>query len=129
MPSNNKSPLSSSVPSNPNPRSSEISNPMRRSFSGNPFSKPSLIANPRTNFPNTPVNSPSGMDLSLSLSYIYLYNSLGDCALNLRNCGGFLYGLCVLQNFQEEALLGLEKVEEGLIGTSWRTKKTGKIRF
>ncbi|XP_027368660.1 uncharacterized protein LOC113874644 [Abrus precatorius] len=50
---------SSSVLSNPNPRSSEISNPMRRSFTGNPFAKPSVIANPRTNFPNTPANSPS----------------------------------------------------------------------
>ncbi|XP_057419677.1 uncharacterized protein LOC130713874 [Lotus japonicus] len=63
MPSNNNnkfSSLSSSLPSNPNPRSSEISNPMRRSFTGNPFSKPSsVIANPRINFPNTPANSPS----------------------------------------------------------------------
>ncbi|KAK7264473.1 hypothetical protein RJT34_32082 [Clitoria ternatea] len=50
---------SSSVLSSPNPRSSEISNPMRRSFTGNPFSKPSVIANPRINFPSTPANSPS----------------------------------------------------------------------
>ncbi|CAK8564381.1 unnamed protein product [Lathyrus sativus] len=55
MPSkhNNKS-------SNPNhPRNSESSNHLRRSFTGNPFSKPSsLMANPRSSFSHTPANSP-----------------------------------------------------------------------
>ncbi|OIV95832.1 hypothetical protein TanjilG_06808 [Lupinus angustifolius] len=46
--------------SNPNSRSSELSDPMRRSFTGNPFSKPSsLVANSRTFVPTTPVNTPT----------------------------------------------------------------------
>lgn len=41
--------------SNPNSRSSELTDPMRRSFSGNPFPKPSLIPNARTfSSANTP---------------------------------------------------------------------------
>ncbi|PON86824.1 Transmembrane protein [Trema orientale] len=44
---------------NPYARSSEIGNPMRRSFTGNPFSKPSIVPNPRGLNPNTPANSPS----------------------------------------------------------------------
>ncbi|GAU18391.1 hypothetical protein TSUD_202800 [Trifolium subterraneum] len=56
---NTKSSSSSSLPSNHSPRNSEISNPMRRSFTGNPFSKPSLVANPRSTFSQTPANSPS----------------------------------------------------------------------
>ncbi|KAJ6409430.1 hypothetical protein OIU84_009016 [Salix udensis] len=49
-----------SRPTNPNSRNSEI-NPMRRSFSGSPFSKPSIISPQRGGGfnPNTPVNSPS----------------------------------------------------------------------
>ncbi|KAB1208605.1 hypothetical protein CJ030_MR7G007745 [Morella rubra] len=60
VPSNkySSSPLTSSRP-NSNSRNSEISNPMRRSFSGNPFAKPSIVANPRGFNPNTPANSPS----------------------------------------------------------------------
>ncbi|EXB61545.1 hypothetical protein L484_003739 [Morus notabilis] len=52
---------SSPIPgrANPNARSSEIGNPMRRSFAGNPFSKPSIVPNPKGLNPNTPVNSPS----------------------------------------------------------------------
>ncbi|XP_059447109.1 uncharacterized protein LOC132178647 [Corylus avellana] len=42
-----------------NSRNSELSNPMRRSFSGSPFTKPSIVANPRGFNPNTPANSPS----------------------------------------------------------------------
>ncbi|KAL2339189.1 hypothetical protein Fmac_013635 [Flemingia macrophylla] len=53
MPYSNKS---FSMPSSPNPRNSEISNPMRRSFTGNPFSKPSIVPNHGA---KTPVNSPS----------------------------------------------------------------------
>ncbi|KAG5101219.1 hypothetical protein JHK84_046188 [Glycine max] len=52
MPSNKQS----SMPSNPNPRSSEVGNPMRRSFTGNPFSKPSIVPNHGV---KTPANSPS----------------------------------------------------------------------
>ncbi|KAL5066297.1 hypothetical protein RYX36_028034 [Vicia faba] len=45
--------------SNPNRRSSESSNHLRRSLTGNPFSKPSsLMANPRSSFSHTPANSP-----------------------------------------------------------------------
>ncbi|XWS54645.1 hypothetical protein CRYUN_Cryun10bG0106500 [Craigia yunnanensis] len=44
---------------NPNMKKSELCDPMRRSFSGNPFTKPSVITNPRAFSPNTPVNSPS----------------------------------------------------------------------
>ncbi|TKY54012.1 hypothetical protein E2542_SST18418 [Spatholobus suberectus] len=58
---------SSSMPSNPNPRNSEISNPMRRSFTGNPFAKPSIIPNHGA---KTPANSPSGISLSLLFSII-----------------------------------------------------------
>ncbi|KAK6253389.1 hypothetical protein QUC31_015109 [Theobroma cacao] len=52
---------SSSLPcrTNPNMKKSEISDPMRRSFSGNPFAKPSIVTNPRTFNPSTPANSPS----------------------------------------------------------------------
>ncbi|AES92635.1 hypothetical protein MtrunA17_Chr4g0074901 [Medicago truncatula] len=62
MPLNNDKSPPVSNSSNPNPRNSETINPMRRSFSGNPFSKPSLIAaNPRSSFSHshTPANSPS----------------------------------------------------------------------
>ncbi|KAK3193137.1 hypothetical protein Dsin_024447 [Dipteronia sinensis] len=56
------SPIPSSRP-NPNSRNSEIKDPMRRSFTGNPFSKPSsIVANSRGGGgfnPNTPANSPS----------------------------------------------------------------------
>ncbi|KAF7811170.1 uncharacterized protein G2W53_032146 [Senna tora] len=60
MPSNKTSSSSSSLAAPPSrSRNSEISNPMRRSFTGNPFQKPSVIANPRSFNPNTPANSPS----------------------------------------------------------------------
>ncbi|KAK2649148.1 hypothetical protein Ddye_016637 [Dipteronia dyeriana] len=56
------SPIPSSRP-NPNSRNSEIKDPMRRSFTGNPFSNPSSIfANNRGGGgfnPSTPANSPS----------------------------------------------------------------------
>ncbi|KAK7245861.1 hypothetical protein RIF29_40714 [Crotalaria pallida] len=46
--------------SNPNSRSSELSDPMRRSFNGSPFSKPSVIPNSsRTFVPTTPANTPT----------------------------------------------------------------------
>ncbi|XP_021280109.1 uncharacterized protein LOC110413573 [Herrania umbratica] len=56
-----KTSSSSSLPcrTNPNMKKSEISDPMRRSFSGNPFAKPSIVTNPRTFNPSTPANSPS----------------------------------------------------------------------
>ncbi|KAI9181774.1 hypothetical protein LWI28_018469 [Acer negundo] len=56
------SPIPSSRP-NPNSRNSETKDPMRRSFTGNPFIKPSsIVANSRVGGgfnPNTPANSPS----------------------------------------------------------------------
>ncbi|XP_065870023.1 uncharacterized protein [Euphorbia lathyris] len=62
---------SSPSPSKPTtPRYSEISNPMRRSFTGNPFAKkqPSIVPNPRSGFnPNTPANSPSDYPLRNSI--------------------------------------------------------------
>ncbi|XP_038903440.1 uncharacterized protein LOC120090026 [Benincasa hispida] len=60
LPSNrSSSPAMLSGRTSPNSRNSEISNPVRRSFSGNPFSKPSIVANPRGLNPITPANSPS----------------------------------------------------------------------
>ncbi|KAE9594681.1 hypothetical protein Lal_00037478 [Lupinus albus] len=55
--------------SNPNSRSSELSDPMRRSFTGNPFSKPSsLVGNSRTFVPTTPVNTPTDSQRRNSVS-------------------------------------------------------------
>ncbi|KAK8558712.1 hypothetical protein V6N13_098354 [Hibiscus sabdariffa] len=52
---------SSSIPcrTNPNTKKSELCNPIRRSFSGNPFTKPAVITDPRAFNPKTPANSPS----------------------------------------------------------------------
>lgn len=64
-----------SRPTNPNSRNSEI-NPMRRSFSGSPFSKPSIISPQRGGGfnPNTPVNSPSGLiSFTVSFSFPFLF--------------------------------------------------------
>ncbi|CAL0334597.1 unnamed protein product [Lupinus luteus] len=60
MPSLRKSSSSSSLgrSSNPNFRSSELSDPMRRSFTGNPFSKP---------VPTTPANTPTGSQIRNSV--------------------------------------------------------------
>ncbi|KAK8624835.1 hypothetical protein V6N13_089721 [Hibiscus sabdariffa] len=44
---------------NPNMKKSELCNPIRRSFSGNPFTKPAVITDPRAFNPKTPANSPS----------------------------------------------------------------------
>lgn len=62
----------SSMKPNPSPRNSESKDPMRRSFSGNPFPKPSsILANSRGGFnPNTPANSPSG---SVSNIFTFLF--------------------------------------------------------
>ncbi|XVF01423.1 hypothetical protein REPUB_Repub04eG0087800 [Reevesia pubescens] len=57
-----KTSSSSSIPcrtNRPTMKKSELSDPMRRSFSGSPFTKPSIITNPRAFNPNTPANSPS----------------------------------------------------------------------
>jgi hypothetical protein len=64
-----------SRPTNPNSRNSETSNPMRRSFSGSPFVKPSIISNQRGGGgggfnPNTPVNTPSGL---ISFLFFFLF--------------------------------------------------------
>ncbi|XP_065854248.1 uncharacterized protein [Euphorbia lathyris] len=62
---------SSPSPSKPTtPRYSEISNQVRRSFTGNPFAKkqPSIVPNPRSGFnPNTPANRPSDYPLRKSI--------------------------------------------------------------
>ncbi|KAL5787989.1 hypothetical protein ACOSP7_004938 [Xanthoceras sorbifolium] len=64
MAANKPSSSSPILPSRPNPiaRNSETKDPKRRSFTGNPFSKPSsIVANSRGGGfnPNTPANSPS----------------------------------------------------------------------
>ncbi|BBH09734.1 hypothetical protein Prudu_022317 [Prunus dulcis] len=53
MPPNKSSSSPIASKSNPNLRNSEIGNPMRRSFTGNSFAKPSINANPRSFNPNT----------------------------------------------------------------------------
>ncbi|XVE66691.1 hypothetical protein DITRI_Ditri08aG0098900 [Diplodiscus trichospermus] len=60
-PATTSSSSSSSIPcrTNPNMKKSELCDPKRRSFSGNPFTKPSVITNPKAFNPNTPANSPS----------------------------------------------------------------------
>ncbi|KAM5549810.1 hypothetical protein ABKV19_000967 [Rosa sericea] len=45
-PPSNKSPIATRA--SPNSRSSEIANPVRRSFTGNPFAKPSIVADSET---------------------------------------------------------------------------------
>ncbi|KAL2537222.1 hypothetical protein Fot_18613 [Forsythia ovata] len=52
------SPLSTR-PINPNTKNSESNTGARRSFNGNPFSKPYVHTNPRSFYPSTPANSPS----------------------------------------------------------------------
>nr|CAN75064.1 hypothetical protein VITISV_025472 [Vitis vinifera] len=68
--SSNGSPSPSPVTSrsNPNSRNSEINNTLRRSFSGNPFTKPSIVANPRGFNPVTPANSPSDFPRRYSIA-------------------------------------------------------------
>ncbi|XP_028781057.1 uncharacterized protein LOC114737311 [Neltuma alba] len=81
MPSNRSSSSSlaaASSRSNPNLRNSEISNSVRRSFSGNPFQKPSIIANPRSFNPYTPANSPSDFPRRNSIGGRESIGSLGD---------------------------------------------------
>lgn len=70
-PSSSSSPISSTRP-NPSARNSEIKDPMRRSFTGNPFSKPPpIVPNSRGGFnPNTPANSPSGQ---FFFSFLFLF--------------------------------------------------------
>ncbi|KAF5448330.1 hypothetical protein F2P56_028875 [Juglans regia] len=65
----NKSSSSAMISSreNHNSRNSEISNPIRRSFGGNPFTKPSIVANQRVSNPNTQANSPSEFQLISSM--------------------------------------------------------------
>ncbi|CAI9786264.1 unnamed protein product [Fraxinus pennsylvanica] len=52
------SPLSTR-PGNPNPKISESNSGPRRSFTGNPNSRPSVHTNPKNFYPSTPANSPS----------------------------------------------------------------------
>ncbi|XP_004292059.1 PREDICTED: uncharacterized protein LOC101310194 [Fragaria vesca subsp. vesca] len=53
----NKSPIATRPA--PNSRNSEIADPLRRSFTGNPFAKPSIVAGSRTPNPNSPATTPS----------------------------------------------------------------------
>ncbi|XP_050364917.1 uncharacterized protein LOC126783483 [Argentina anserina] len=53
----NKSPISTRP--GPISRNSETANPVRRSFTGNPFAKPSIVANSRTPDPISPAAAPS----------------------------------------------------------------------
>ncbi|XP_022876348.1 uncharacterized protein LOC111394657 [Olea europaea var. sylvestris] len=46
-------------PGNPNPKISESNTGPRRSFTGNPNSRPSVHTNPKILYPSTPANSPS----------------------------------------------------------------------
>ncbi|KAM7479085.1 hypothetical protein LguiA_027298 [Lonicera macranthoides] len=56
----NRSPSPNLARPNPNLRASETNSNMRRSFSGNPFARPSsLLTNPRSFNPTTPANSPA----------------------------------------------------------------------
>ncbi|KAK6916285.1 hypothetical protein RJ641_019146 [Dillenia turbinata] len=57
MASRSSSPVS--IRPNPKSRTPETINPTRRSFSGNPFARPSIVANPRSFNPHTPANSPA----------------------------------------------------------------------
>ncbi|KAF2294303.1 hypothetical protein GH714_009051 [Hevea brasiliensis] len=68
------------IPSRPsNPRNSEASNPFRRSFSGGPFAKPSIITSQRPGFnPNTPANSPSDHPRRSSIGRENIVVSLHD---------------------------------------------------
>ncbi|XP_011002485.1 PREDICTED: uncharacterized protein LOC105109458 [Populus euphratica] len=68
-----------SRPTNPISRNSEI-NPMRRSFSGSPFSNPSIISNQVGGGfnPNTPVNSPSDYPRRNSISRDNIVVTLRD---------------------------------------------------
>ncbi|KAK6945934.1 hypothetical protein RJ641_013478, partial [Dillenia turbinata] len=59
MASRSSSPVS--IRPNPKSRTPENINPMRRSFTGNPFAKPSIVANPRSFNPHTLANSPAGV--------------------------------------------------------------------
>ncbi|KAF8404797.1 hypothetical protein HHK36_009686 [Tetracentron sinense] len=54
-----RSPISSRA--NPNSRTPESSNSVRRSFSGNPFTRPSIFPNPRRYNPIAPANSPADL--------------------------------------------------------------------
>ncbi|KAI7992092.1 hypothetical protein LOK49_LG12G00566 [Camellia lanceoleosa] len=55
----NRSPSPISTRPNPNSRTPETNSNMRRSFSANPFARPSILTNPRSLPPATPANSPA----------------------------------------------------------------------
>ncbi|KAH7866785.1 hypothetical protein Vadar_024915 [Vaccinium darrowii] len=56
--SGNRSPSPISSRPNPNSRTPEANSTMRRSYSGNPFAKPSVLSNARSFPPVAPANSP-----------------------------------------------------------------------
>ncbi|KAL1812068.1 hypothetical protein ACET3Z_022133 [Daucus carota] len=53
------SPVLTRPTTNPNLRASETNSSIRRSFTGNPFARPSVHTSPRGFVPNTPANSPA----------------------------------------------------------------------
>ncbi|KAK2968911.1 hypothetical protein RJ640_018603, partial [Escallonia rubra] len=53
------SPSPISARANPNLRASETNSSVRRSFSGNPFARTSILTNPKNFDPTTPANSPA----------------------------------------------------------------------
>ncbi|KAK1359130.1 hypothetical protein POM88_043604 [Heracleum sosnowskyi] len=61
------SPLQTRPTTNPNLRASETNSSIRRSFTGNPFSRPLVHTSPRSFVPNTPANSPAEFGRKLSI--------------------------------------------------------------
>ncbi|GFS42890.1 hypothetical protein Acr_00g0082340 [Actinidia rufa] len=59
--SGSRSPSPISARQNPNSRTPESNSNARKSFSGNPFTRPSILTNPRSFNPVTPANSPSDL--------------------------------------------------------------------
>ncbi|KAK3011998.1 hypothetical protein RJ639_011256, partial [Escallonia herrerae] len=55
------SPSPISARANPNLRASETNSSVRRSFSGNPFARTSILTNPKNFDPTTPANSPADL--------------------------------------------------------------------
>ena len=71
---------------------------MRRSFSGSPFSKPSIISNQGGGGfnPNTPVNSPSGLisfTVSVSVSFSFFFLAVNKHLIHLNTS---FIGFCLV---------------------------------
>ncbi|XP_057502667.1 uncharacterized protein LOC130786370 [Actinidia eriantha] len=65
--SGSRSPSPISARPNPNSRTPESNSNARKSFSGNPFTRPSILTNPRSFNPVTPANSPSDLGRKRSI--------------------------------------------------------------